>query len=181
MHGVTGSHFSGLYMKIYHCWLNFWSLSKLLSTNHFWNLLLILWRFEIFLGYRIKSNTSDPDYTKVGNALFSSFTAALNNLCKPLPILCSESYDTLHWFGVYLVRSCVFNLLSIALISVCIWLPSQISLRDFFLVDSSSESFSIYGLSIEAKMDSSSSALCSFYTELPSSNCAKVIISPVCS
>ena len=63
----------------------------------------------------------------------------------------------------------------------------------FKLIYLSSESPSVYDSSIEAQIDSSystlhkfytnsySSALHSFSTKFPSSNCEKVIISPVCS
>ena len=44
----------------------------------------------------MKCDTSDPDYTKLGNTLFNSFTTALKNLCKPLTIILYESYDPLH-------------------------------------------------------------------------------------
>ena len=38
----------------------------------------------------MKWDTSDPYYPNVGNEFFNSFTTALNNLCKPLPILFSD-------------------------------------------------------------------------------------------
>ena len=50
------------------------------------------------LGYEMKCDTSDPDSTKLGNALFSSFATSLNNLCKPFPILFSESSAPFHSF-----------------------------------------------------------------------------------
>ena len=41
-------------------------------------------------------DTSERDYPKLGNALLSSFTTALNTLCKPLPIIFAKSYATFH-------------------------------------------------------------------------------------
>ena len=63
--------------------------------------------------------------------------------------------------------------------------------RLFVLIDPPLESSSVNDSSIEAKIDSSSSVLrsfdsyyyilCSFYTKPSSSNCAKVMMQPVCS
>ena len=55
------------------------------------------------------------------------------------------------------------------------------SSRAFILIDPSSYSSSIGDLSIESKIDSSSTKLRSFSTQSPSSKCEKFIISPVCS
>ena len=49
-------------------------------------------------------DTSESDSPKLGNALFSSFTTALNILCKPLPILFSGSFDPLRSFYICLIR-----------------------------------------------------------------------------
>ena len=53
--------------------------------------------------------------------------------------------------------------------------------RAFILIDFSSESLSVDNSSIEDKIDSYHSALRLFYTKVPSSKYAKVIMSPVCS
>ena len=126
----------------------------------------------------MKCDTSEPDYTKVGNAFFSSFTKALNNLCKPFPILFTDIYALFRSFYVCLIWSRIFNIEYLALISGCISLLSRMSSRLFVLMYPSSDSSYVYNLSIEDKIDSYSSALCSFYTKPPFSNCAKVIISP---
>ena len=75
---------------------------------------------EKSLGSGMKSETYEPDYPKVGNELFSLFAVVLNNLCKHLPILFAESYDTFYSFFVCLICSLIFNLSSLALSSVCI-------------------------------------------------------------
>ena len=54
-------------------------------------------------------------------------------------------------------------------------------LRTFVLINTSSESLPVYESSIEAGIDSSSSALRSFSGNFPSSKCAKFIMLPVCS
>ena len=53
------------------------------------------------------------------------------------------------------------------LMSGCIWLPSQILSREFVLIDPSSESSSIDHSSIEAEINSSSSALRSISLNSP--------------
>ena len=74
---------------------------------------------EKFLGYGINCDTSEPDYTKADNDLFNSFTAALNNLCKPFPIIFADIYSPLHSLWFCLIMSCVFSLASLALIYGC--------------------------------------------------------------
>ena len=59
--------------------------------------------------------------------------------------------------------------------------PYQMYTRAFLLIDPSQESLSVYDSSIESKIGSSYATLRSFSTKPPSSNCAKVIILPVCS
>ena len=39
-----------------------------------------------FLGSGMNSETSDPDYLKIGNAFKISLTTALSTLCKSLPM-----------------------------------------------------------------------------------------------
>ena len=134
---------------------------------------------ENFLGYGMKCDIYEPDSTKLGNALFNSFETALNILCKPFPILFSGSSDTFFSFSVCLIRSRILNLASLALISGCILLLSQMSLRSFVLIDPSSQSSSVCYSSTEAKIDSPSSILCQFSTKFISSNCAIVITLPV--
>ena len=109
------------------------------------------------------------------------FTTSLNNLCKPFPILLYDSYDPLRSLCICLIRSHIFNLAYLALISGHIWFLSRIYSRGFVLIDPSSESFSVDDSSIEAKIDSYYTSFRSFSTKFPSSNCAKVIIFPVCS
>ena len=58
---------------------------------------------------------------------------------------------------------------------------SLMSLREFVLIDTSSKSSYVDDSLIESKIESYSATLCSFSTKFPSSNCAKVIMSPVCS
>ena len=48
------------------------------------------------LGSGMKYETYETDSTKVGNEWCNLFTTALNNLCKPLPILLADSSDTFH-------------------------------------------------------------------------------------
>ena len=76
--------------------------------------------YEKFLGYGVKCDTSEPNSKKLGNEVFSSFTTYLNNLCKPLPKLFSDSSATFHSFCVCLTRSRILNLASLALIYECI-------------------------------------------------------------
>ena len=52
--------------------------------------------FEKFLGSGMKQETSDHDSPKIGNAYERSSTAALNNLCKPLPVFCVDNNAPLH-------------------------------------------------------------------------------------
>ena len=129
----------------------------------------------------MKCDTSEPDFTKVGNELFGSFEKHLNNLCKPLTILFVKISPHLHSFWVFLIRWPIFSLESLALISGYILLPSQMSSIEFVLIDPSSDSFSVYDSTIEDKVYLSSSSLHSFSTKLPSSNCAKVIMLQVLS
>ena len=132
------------------------------------------------LGSGMKCDTCESDYTKLGYAFFSSFEISLNTLCKPLPVLFSKrSYPFHSFFGI--IRSRILNIAYLALVSGCIWLPSQMSSRAFVLIDPPSESLSVDNSSIEAKFGSYSSALCFFSNQLPSSNCAKVIMPSVCS
>ena len=44
------------------------------------------------LGFGMKCDTSEPDFTKIGNVLFNSFTAVLKNLCKPFTVLFSDLF-----------------------------------------------------------------------------------------
>ena len=134
-----------------------------------------------FLGSGTKCDTSDPDSLKLGNKWFNLFTTTLKNLCKTFPILFDENYDTFHSFCVCLIKSHILNLESLVLISECIWLPYQISLGEFVHKDPSSDSSSIDDLSIEAEIDSSSSAFRLFPTKYPSTNYAKVMMSTVFS
>ena len=64
----------------------------------------------------MKCDTYDPYSPKVGNALFSLFTTALNTFFKRLPILFADSYAPFHLCFVCLIWSHIFNLSSLALI-----------------------------------------------------------------
>ena len=48
------------------------------------------------LGSGMKCDTSEPDYPKLVNAFFSSFTTALKNLCSLFPIIFSKIFDPFH-------------------------------------------------------------------------------------
>ena len=67
----------------------------------------------------MKSDTSEPDSHKLDNEVFNSFTIALNNLCKTLPILFTDSSDPFSSPRVCLIQLHIFNLAYLALISVC--------------------------------------------------------------
>ena len=106
---------------------------------------------ETFLGFGMKYDTSEPNYPKVGNELFNSFTTALNNLFKPLTILFTDSLAPFHSICACLIQSLIFNLAYLALRSECTLFPSLIYLRALLLIDTSSESSSVYDSSIEEK------------------------------
>ena len=115
----------------------------------------------------MKCDTSERYSPKVGNELFNLFSTSLNTLCKFLPILFSESYDTFHSLLSILIESCMFSLASLALIYGCIWIPHQTYSRVFILIYPSSESSSVDDPSIESGIDSSSSSLHLFLLNLP--------------
>ena len=71
----------------------------------------------------MKCDTSERDYPKVVYEFSNSFTTALNTLCRPLPIIFSDSYAIFHALCIYLIRSCIFNITSLALMYGYIWLP----------------------------------------------------------
>ena len=75
---------------------------------------------EKLLGSGMKCDTYYPNYTKLGDALFSSFTTALKTLSKTFPILLSESFACFRSFFVFLIWSCILNLASLSLSSGCI-------------------------------------------------------------
>ena len=133
------------------------------------------------LGSGMKCDTYEPDSSKVINDFFNSYTTALKNLCKYFTILFAESSDPFHSLCASSIHSHILNILSSVLISGCIWIPSRMSSRSFVLIDSSSESSFVDNSSIEEKIDSYTSALHSYSTKTPSSNCAKVIMLLVCS
>ena len=56
------------------------------------------------LGYGTKCDNSKPYYTKLGNASFISFTTNFETLCKPFPILFSESSYPFRSFFICLIR-----------------------------------------------------------------------------
>ena len=85
----------------------------------------------------MKCDTSDPDYPKVVNVLFNSFTTYLNTLFKPLRILFDDSSDTFHSLFVCLIWSSIFSLAYLALIYGCTCISYQMSLIVFLLIDSS--------------------------------------------
>ena len=70
-----------------------------------------------FLGSGMKCDTSDPDYPKVNNELFHSFTTSLKTLCKPLHMLFAGISDPFHSLCVFLILPRIFILASIALMS----------------------------------------------------------------
>ena len=52
----------------------------------------------------MKSDTSEPDSTKLVNGSFNSFKKSLNNLCKPSPILFVDRYAPFYSLCAYLIR-----------------------------------------------------------------------------
>ena len=90
------------------------------------------------LGSGMKCDTYGPASPKVSNILFDSFTTSLNTSCKPFPVLFDESYFPFHSLFVCLIWSRILNIAYITLMSGCIWLPSQMSLRAFVLISPSS-------------------------------------------
>ena len=74
---------------------------------------------EKFLGSEMKCDTSENDYTKLSYALFSSFTTALETLCKPLNVLFADIYAHFHLFCVCIIQSRILNLSYLALMYVC--------------------------------------------------------------
>ena len=105
------------------------------------------------VGSGMKSDISDYDSTKLGNALFRSFATALKSLCKTFPVIFVKTYAPFYSFWVCLILSRIFNLASIVFISGCIWLPSRIFSRAFVIIDPSSESLSVDNSSIEYGID----------------------------
>ena len=133
------------------------------------------------LVFKIKFDSSDPDYTKVDNAFFTLFLTFFMTLFKTLPILFTEISAPFYSFFVCLICSCISNVASLVVNYGSIWLPSQMFLALLVLIDPSLESLSVDKWSIEDKIDASSSALHSFSAKPPYSKCAKVITFPFCS
>ena len=77
---------------------------------------------EKFLGSGVKCDTSKPDFPKVENQFFNLFITSLKTLCKPLSILFAESYAPIHSLFICLIRSHIFILASLVIMSGCIWL-----------------------------------------------------------
>ena len=71
------------------------------------------------LGAGMKCDTYDPDYPKALIEIFNYFTPDLNILCTTLPIVFADSSDPLYSLSACLIRSHIFNLESLVLISGC--------------------------------------------------------------
>ena len=123
---------------------------------------------EKFLGSGIKCDTSDPDSPKAGNELFNYFTMTLNTLCKHLLILISDSSSFFNSLYAFLIWSRILNMVFCVLMSRCMQCPSPMSSISFVLIDLSSESLSVDDLSIESRIDSSSTTLRLFFAKFPS-------------
>ena len=73
IHGVTGSPTKDLFLIRFFIYFKvYFNQAFLTSTGNLMN-------NTKFLGYGMKCETSDPDYTKVVNAFFILFTTALKN------------------------------------------------------------------------------------------------------
>ena len=140
MHGFTGSPFYRSSIRKFWLLIKFFISFKVSFNQAFLTSSGNLVTSEKFLGSGIKCDTYEPDYPKVGYALFGSFTTDLNTLCEPFSVLFADISDPFYSFCVCLIRSRIFNLAYLALISGCIWLPPQSFLRTFALIDPSSES-----------------------------------------
>ena len=138
MDGVPGYSFYGLSI------INVWLLIKLLISFKFSFSQSFLTSYgnlvtsAKFLSSGMKCDTSENDSPKLVNSIFSSFKIALKGLCKPFPILFADISAPLHSLLACLIRSRIFNIVYIALISGCIWILSQMSSRVFILIYMSS-------------------------------------------
>ena len=124
MSGVTGSPLFG--SSIRKVWLlNTFLISFKVSFNQtFLASADNLVTSAKFLGSGMMCATYDPDYTKLGNALLSSFTTAANLLCEHFSILFPEIYAPFHSFFICIIWSSILSIESLALSSGCIYLLS---------------------------------------------------------
>ena len=97
MHGVTGYPFSGSSIRSVLFLIKILISFKFSFNQDFLTSAGDLMTSEKLLGCGMRCDTYEPDYPKVGNELFNSFKkTALKTLCKPLPILFSDSSSTFH-------------------------------------------------------------------------------------
>ena len=87
MQGVTDSTFSGSYIRKVWMLITFLIYFRFPFNQDFLTSAGNLVTSAKFMVSGMKCDTSDNDSPKVGSELFNSFTPALNNLWKPLPIL----------------------------------------------------------------------------------------------
>ena len=118
MHGVTNFLLFGSFIINVLSLIIFYFLSKFLSTKPF-EVADNLVTYAKFLGSGMKCDTSNPDYPKVGNGFLNLITTVFNTLFKPLSILLSDILDPFYSFFVCLIRSRIFNLVSLALMFGC--------------------------------------------------------------
>ena len=133
-----------------------------LSFKPFWNVLLILWCMQDSWALVWNGTPSDHNSHKSGNSFFNSFTTTLNNLCKPLLTLFTESSTTFHSLFHFLIWSRIINMAYLVLLFRFTCVLSQMSSRASVQKYYSSELSYAYDSSIESEMDLSFTSLCLF-------------------
>ena len=110
MHGVTGYPFYGSYIIKVLLLILFFISFKVAFNQYFLTYAGNLVTSKKIVGSGMKCDTSEPNYTKVGNTFLNSYTKSLNTFCKPLLILFAESSTPFRSLYVCLPRSRILNL-----------------------------------------------------------------------
>ena len=117
IYGVTVYPLCGSSIKKVWLLINFLMYFKVAFNQDFLTSAGNLVIFVQLLGSGMKCDTSDPNYIKVGNEIFDSFKTSLKTLYKHFPIILTEISVPFRPLCVFLIRSRIFNLVSLALMS----------------------------------------------------------------